>query len=264
MAYADLWGEKLTRELGSADTTELFTEARRKTAVNEAMVEFVKQTACLTQLLTLTVVDGTQEYDLDSAVTVAAADFLDVAPEGPTFKYTDTGGRITYLSGEDFPRKDELQMQDERIDFRNADSVSELPTSWYIREQGGSVYFGIVPIPDIGAGDSANVLVPYVCMPYPMTNDNDEPFSPAEGQAPKRTLRPWWPALVHYAAALLEPLRKGVAAEQAQRAKFAALVADYIQKKRPKNGQHIRLARNYYREQRGQMSSARVDPRIWP
>lgn len=261
--FLQLYGEMLTRELGSADASSLFTTARRKAAINEAQLEFVKQTECFTRQASVTIVDNTQEYDLDAAGIISAEDFLWLAAEPATHKYTDTSGTITYTTGENFPRKDVPVMMDEGIDWRNTSVVSELPSSYYIREDGGSVYLGIVPIPDIGTGDSAVVLLPYVAKPPDMTDDAHEPFSVVMGTSPKKTLRPWHQALVHYAAALLEPLRKNYDGEQRQRQLFAAQVADYLQRQRPQNGQTVRLTRNYYREARGRAFNRPLDPRIY-
>jgi hypothetical protein len=74
----------------------------------------------------------------------------------------------------------------------------------------------------IGSGETAAITVPYVAIPPGMTADAEEPFS-LTGSDPKTLLRPWHQALVHYAAALLEPLRKNFVGEQRQRQLFAAL-----------------------------------------
>lgn len=262
--FSQLYGEYLDAELGSADRSSLFTTAKRKDAVNRAQLEFVKQTGCFQREASITVVDGTQEYDLDATGIITSGDFLDVAPQGPEHQYTDSDGSIVYTAGDDFPRIDIPQLNRESTGWRQTDTPSERPSSWYLREEGGSVYFGLVPIPDIGSGDSALVTLPYVAYPPDMTDDAHEPFSVVMGTSPKRTLRPWHQALVHYAAALLEPLRKNYQAEKRQRELFAGMVADYLQKQRPKNGQRVVFARNYYRESRARFSGSRLDPRVWP
>lgn len=262
--FLQLFGEYLDAELGSADRSNIFTTAKRKDAINRAHLEFAKQTGCFQRVATITVVDGTQEYDLDATGIISAGDYIDVAPQGPEHKYTDSGGSITYTAGEDFPRIDIPQLNRESSGWRSTTAVSEKPTSWYLREDGGSLYFGLVPVPDIGAGDSAVVTLPYLAIPPDMTDDAHEPFSVVMGTSPKRTLRPWHMALVHYAAALLEPLRKNYQAEKRQRELFAGMVADYLQKQRPKGGQRVTFARNYYAEMRTRFQGSRVDPRSWP
>jgi len=97
-----------------------------------------------------------------------------------------------------------------------------------------------------------------------MTDDAHEPFSVVAGTSPLKVLRPWHQALVHYAAALLEPLRKNYAGEQRQRQLFAAQVADYLQRQRPKGGQTVKLSRHYYRDARRRGSDRGYDIRIWP
>lgn len=263
--FLQLFGEDLDAELGSSDRVNLFTTAKRQRAINRAQLEFVKQTGCFQRQATITLADGTQEYDLDATGIISSGDFLDVAPQGPTHVYTDTGGSITYTEGDDvFPRIDPPQLTRGQSGWRDTTSVSEIPTSWYLREDGGSVHFGLVPVPDIGAGDSAAVLLPYVAHPPDMTDDAHIPFSVVMGTSPKLTLRPWHMALVHYAAALLEPLRKNYQAEKRQRELFAGMVADYIQKQRPKAGQRVVFARQYLRESRQRFIGARMDPRRWP
>lgn len=261
--FSDLYGEKLTRELGSADTSALFTTARRKAAINEAQLQFVKDTECFVKWVAVPLADSTQEYDLDATSVIAADDYLWIAQEGAEHQFTDADGNIRYTRGEDdFPRKDLSTMQNEGIDWKNTSIESRTPTSWYIRQDGGSEFFGLVPIPLIGVGESALVNLPYVAVPPDMTDDTHQPFSVVLGTSPLRKLRPWHQALVHYAAALLEPLRKNYQGEQRQRQLYAGWVADYLQKQRPKGGQLVTLSRTYYRDARsGRMASARLDPR---
>lgn len=269
--FLQLYGERLTRELGSADgdpaqgAGELFTTTRRKAAINEAQLEFAKLTGCFTRDALITIAAGTQEYDLDATGIISAGDYLDVAAQGPTHEYTDTGGTVTYTAGKDFPRIDIPVLDEDAPGWRNSDSTSELPTSWYLREAEGSVYFGLVPIPELGSGDSALVRLPYSAVPPDMTDDAHEPFSVVMGTSPKRTLRPWHQALVHFAAAILEPLRKNYEGEQRQRSLFAAQVADYLQQRRPKGDSQVRLAQNYYATARSRgMLQQGLDPRRWP
>lgn len=261
--FLQLYGEGLNRELGSdmATSTDLFTVARRKAAINEAQLEFVKQTECFTKSVSVTLIDGQQEYDLDAVIS--ADDFLWIAKDGAEFVSTDAVGNVLTFSGEDFPRIDLPELNREQIGWRQA-SPSQQPTSYYIREDGGRVYLGIVPAPSITAPATASVTLPYVAVPPDMSADGDQPFSVAGN--PKRSLRPWHQALVHYAAALLEPLRKGFNAEQRQRTLFVGLVADYLQRQRPKGGMRITTARDYRGEARRRPIGRNYygDPRVRP
>jgi hypothetical protein len=258
--FVELYGERLNRELGSADTSELFTTARRKAAINEAQLEWVKQTESFTKQASLTMVDGTREYDLEAAGIISAQDFLWIAAQGAEYAWTDANGTVTYLADDTFPRRDVPILNREEPGWRNTDDAS-LPTSYYIREDGGTTYLGLFPPPAIGAGESAVVTLPYVAKPTDMSADVDVPFTASSNA--KTILIPWHQALVHYAAALLEPLRKGYQAEQRQRALFAGIVADYLQRHRPKGGQTVTLAHNYYRAARHGTQRPR-DPRVYP
>lgn len=257
MTFLQLYGEGLNRELGSDDTTALFTTARRKQAINDAQLEFAKQTECFQKTVSLTMVDETQEYDLEAIV---ADDYIDLAKGGVEYVYTDADGNVTYRSGDEFARTELDILNREEPGWRDADSTT-LPDGWYIREHAGKVYFGLTQKPDVTAPATATVTVPYLAIPVEMTSDSHEPYSLTAGSDPKRALRPWHQALVHYAAALLEPLRKNFPAEQRQRALFAGFVADYLQRHRPRNGTRITMARNYRGEARGRFFSDRTDPR---
>lgn len=250
MIFSQLYSEGLHRELGTEDTTALFTTARRKAAVNDAQLEFVKQTECFTREVSIPMVDGTREYDLDAAGILSAEDFLSLAKQGVEFSFTDASSNVLTRAGDDFLRIDIPVLNVEMPGWRNVDDSAN-PTGFYIREEGGSVYIGLHQPPAIGVGESAILRVPYVAVPATMVADGDEPFSVVAGTSPKRTLRPWHQAIVHYAAALLEPLRKNYQGEQRQRQLFAGHVADYLQRQRPKGGRVIRVARNYYRDARG-------------
>jgi hypothetical protein len=262
MQFSELYGEALNHELGSADVTNLFTTVRRKAAINKAALEWVKQTESFVKWVDVTMVDEQQEYDLDSTGVVSAADFLWVAKEGAEYAHTDANGNVSYASGDEFVRRDLEWLNRNELGWRNAPSA-RLPQLHYEREQSGATYLGIWPKPDIGASESAIVKLPYVAKPADMSADGDEPFSVSSDT--KKRLQPWHQALVHFAAAILEPLRKNYTGEQRQRALFAAQVADYLSKKRPKGGQQVQLATNYYRNaQRRTGFNPRYDPLVFP
>jgi hypothetical protein len=258
--FLDLYGARLDRELGSADRDALFTTARRKAAINEAQLEWVKQTESFTRQVSITMVDDTQEYDLEAVGILSAQDFLWIAAQGAEYAWTDANGDVTYLSGETFPRRDVPVLNRHEPGWRNVEAVS-LPTSYYLREDGGTTMLGLYPKPAIEVTESAVVTLPYVAKPTDMSADADVPFTVSSN--PKTVLVPWHQALVHYAAALLEPLRKGYQAEQRQRGLFAGLVADYLQRQRPKGGHDVMVAHNYYRAAR-QSALRPLDPRRFP
>lgn len=258
MTFLQLYGEALNRELGSDDVSALFTTARRKQAINDAQLEFSKQTECFQKSVSLTMIDGTREYDLEAIV---ADDFIDLAKNRVEYVSTDASGNVSYRSGQDFPRRDLDVLNVEEPGWRNTDNATQ-PASYYLRDEGGKVYLGLSEPPDVTAPATATITLPYLAIPPDMTGDAHEPYSLTAGTDPKRSLRPWHQALVHYAAALLEPLRKNFPAEQRQRALFAGFVADYLQRHRPRNGTQITHAVDYRRNARGQTD--RYDPRVSP
>lgn len=261
MNFLQLYGEGLDRELGSADSDQLFTTVRRKAAVNSAQLEFNKQTECFVRQGILTMVDDTANYDLETSGVISAQDFLWIAAQGAEYVYQNAAAQTTYLADKNFPRVDVPVLNREYPGWRLATKTS-LPSSYHLFDDGGIQYFGLYPPPAVAVGESGRVFLPYVAKPVDMVGDSDEPYSVSTN--PLSAIVPWHQALVHYAAALLEPLRKGYQAEQRQRGLFAGLVADYLQRQRPKGGQSIVAGRNYYREAR-RFSGVRIpDPRIWP
>lgn len=73
--FSSLYGNRLDEELGTDDSTVLFTTARRKRAINRGADEFSKLTQCLVRRATFTVTGGTAEYDLNSTQVIPAGDF---------------------------------------------------------------------------------------------------------------------------------------------------------------------------------------------
>ena len=114
---------------------------------------------------------------------------------------------------------------------------------WYLRRDGGVVYFGLHPAPDITGTDTWAILVPYVIVPADMSADADEPFTVSSNA--RKDLRFWHRALVHYAAYDLEKFRKDVARGSAQLQLFEAELEKYYAAMKPKQGSKVRLARDY-------------------
>lgn len=250
--FGDLYGTLLDRELGSADRTDLFTTARRKAAVNEAQKEFVRLTECLTSQGTISIVDGTAEYDIEATLT----SFLWIAKDGVEIKNVGTS-RTVWYAGDDLVRCDIPQLNREEPGWRSASAGT--PTKYYIRDDGGKTYLGFYPAPDVGAGETWTAYVTYVVNPTDMSLDADEPFTVSSDV--KITLRPWHQALVHFAASKMEALRRHFTLEDRQRQLFAAYVADYFQHQRRKGPQRVQYLRNY----RGELRSSRPpDPWRWP
>lgn len=262
MTFLELYDEGLDRELASKDQAELFTTERRKDAINQAQLQFAKDTGCFVKSASLTLVDDQREYDL--ATVIASADFYGFAKDGVEYVFTDASANVSYHSGDDFPRRDLDWLNRQHPGWRMASSTT-FPQSWYLRDAGGSTFIGFSEPPAIETGESASLTVPYLAIPPDMSADTDEPFSDSAGTNPLIRLRPWHRALIHFAAAVLEPLRKNYAAEQRQRAIYQGLVGDYLAHQSPRGGQTIQLARSYYREARRRPAIGPLaDPRVFP
>lgn len=236
MNFLQLYGVELDRELGSSSTV-LFTTARRKAAINAGQLEWVKRTECVVKQTTIALVDGTQEYDIEATVT----DFAWISKQGVGIKIV-SGTTTRYLEGDDLEVTTIERLDHDEPDWR-AQSAST-PTKVYTRRDGGSVYLGFHPAPDITVGDTWTARLPYVVIPPDMVNDSDEPFD-LTGSNPVKSLRPWHRALVHYAAYDLEKFRKDLARSGAQLQLFEAEIVKFTGVEKPKGGQRIRLARNY-------------------
>lgn len=251
MTFLQLWDDNLDIELASSDTTQLFTTTRRKAAVNAAVLAFVRLTDCVKKYSSITVVDGTGEYDLEAEFT----DFLRLQGD-PSVKIV-SGSTTTYIQGEDLPFKEVDQLDIEDPGWRATDAST--PKAWYLRYDGGATYLGLYPPPDISGSDTWTILVPYTPVPTDMSGSTDEPFT-FSSNIPIR-LRPYHQGLVHYAAAQLEPLRKNYSGAQRQMTLFNGFVAAYLEDERRNGGDQITMARDYYGESR---SSRPMDPRRWP
>lgn len=250
MIFSRLYGDLLSTELGSADGDPVsgmtpgqrFTTPRRKDRINDAMQEFNRLTECFTRSFPVPIVDGTQEIDILAGIT--PGDFLSVAKQGLEVQQVNAGGHLTTYSGPDLERFEIALLNAKFPGWRTASKG--VPSAYYTREEGGQYLIGFnVPIA-VGAGETWTLLVPYIASVPVMVSDNDEPFT--VGGLVKKVLRPWHQGLVHYASAKLELLRRDVTASQAQMQAFSGYVADYLQQRRPKGGQTVQLAREYFRE----------------
>lgn len=242
MQFSELYGTQLDIELGSEDRTQRFTTARRQAAINAAQNEFIERTECLIREVSISVTDSTEEYDLETLVT----DYLRIAKGGPALKIVDASANERYIEGpDDFPQKNPPLLKRQSPGYRaNADST---PNGWYLRRDMGRLYLGLTPPPDVPAGETWTLLVPCVVKAADMSADGDKPFKSASGTSPTapESLSVWHQALVHFAAFILEKLRKDPMRMQTQMQLFTQYVARYIAQDRPKGGQTIQMQRNY-------------------
>jgi hypothetical protein len=241
MTFLQLYGEQLDKELGSNDSSLLFTTAKRKAEINRAQAWFVEQTECLVREATISIVDGTQEYDLEASIS----DFLRISKQNVELKIAPSSGDPTYYTGKDlFPRRDIAWLNAHEPGWKNSDSGR--PECHYIQDDGGLVSIGIVPVPDVLSGETWTLTVPYVARPTDMSADADEPFTVSSNV--KKSLSPWHDALVYYAASELEKLRKNTPRSLELLQYAQARVQDYKARMQPKGGSHITFARDYRRE----------------
>jgi hypothetical protein len=240
--FLDIYSTELTTELGSADVAERFTTVLRKRYANEGQRVFNERTNCFTKRGSVPLVDGTGEYDLESTVT----DYIRPSMVGASIKMVDASANVSYLEGDDFRFVTEEELNQQYPGWRAASAGT--PTYGYIRSDGGAHYVGLYPAPDVPSGETWTLFWPYVAQPVDMSADGDEPWSVSSNV--RITLRPYHRAIVHYAAAMLEKLRKDYVAMERQMKLFAAFVASYQADQAPPRGTSIRFAQDYRRRLR--------------
>ena len=245
----DMSGELLTHELGTSDTSELFTSARRTQAVIEGEREFANVTECLIRESTVTTSNGVAEYDLLSTVVIPGGDFIRMAGRGPEYRLVSSNstavGSTRYVAGDEFPRSDIERLNRRDPGWRNS-TGSQIPTDWYLKRESGKLLFGMYPPPTVTSSESGALRIPYVAYPATSTESTHVPFTYA-GET-RTDLAPYHRAIVHWAAHKLEKLRRDIEASEVQLQKFTGYVQEYLEEYRPKGGQRVTLSRNYLTE----------------
>lgn len=245
-SFADLYTDAIDTELGSNDSAVLFTTARRKHAVNEGLRQFADLTECLVRQSTVTVTSSGQEYNLNATTVIAAGDFVRVAAQAPVYQTFDSNGslQMSLAGDEDFPQRD-VQWLDAADNGWRSTSLGT-PSAWYLRRDGGALYFGLDCPADVSSNETAQLIIPYVPKPSSMTSDTDVPFT--LGGLTRNDLEPYHQGLVHYAAHKLEKLRKDMEASDRQLQAFLGYVQRYIQATRPKGPRAVRTAKSYFKD----------------
>jgi hypothetical protein len=249
--FETLYSDRLDYELGTNDSNVLFTTARRKACINEGLREFADLTECWVRESTISCSNGVATYSLNSTVNVPNLDFLRVTADGPTYRYTDSSSHVTYVAGDDLPRRQEAWLNVEEPGWPASTGVT-FPTAWYITNQDGNLAFGLYPPPTVSTLGSGVVTLPYVARPSSLVSSNAVPFTDTAGVT-RSDLRPYHQALVHYAAHKLELLRKDTDASDRQMQKFLGYVQRFLQQKRKPAGDQIRPARNYFARSHGRL-----------
>lgn len=267
--FNDLTGTMLDVELRSADSTVLFTTARRNAAVNEGAAEFAELTECLLRQSTIACSCNTQEYNLLASTTLGSTDFVRIAPRGVEYHVLSSHGgssaRLTVFAGDDFPRRDIEWLNKYEPGWRQS-TTPQMPTGYYVDEKNGTYLIGLDHPPDVGSSETASLIVPFIARQPVMSASTDVPFTVAG--AVRSDLIPFHKAAVHYAAHELEKLRGDDEASDRAYAKFLAYVNRYSEKVRKRGGAFVTQAKNYLQSARrgsGVGEGARRDwYRTWP
>ena len=261
--FESLTGTYLDHELRSADSTTLFTTARRQQAINDGYAEFCELTECLVRVSTVTCSCNTARYNLLSSAILGSTDFVRLAPRGVEYHLTSSGGgssaRLTQLAGDDFPRRDIEWLNKYEPGWRQS-TTPQMPTGYLVDDSSGAYVLQLDRPPDVGSSETAQLVVPFIARPAVLTSSGDQLFT--VGSNVRTDLSPFFMAPVHYAAHQLEKLRGDDAASDRQFAKFLAYVQRYTEKVRKRGGAFVTLARNYLASPR---RGGRVeDPAKWP
>jgi hypothetical protein len=248
--FSSLYGTRLDRELGSADSTQLFTTARRKSAINEGVQQFADLTECYKSFDVLTW--PSQQTELNLSTLVGTGDFVRLDAEGVTLTYTDSAGTARAIGGDDLPRVDRAWLTRYRPGWQTSTvstATVQLPTAYYVAQDAGELVVGLSPTPSAGStAASMTLTIAYVARPATLTQDTDEPFK--DGGNVRADLRIYHQAAVHYAAAQLEKYRRDTQASAEQMQAFMGYVQRFVGASKRKGGQAIALATNYFRRGR--------------
>lgn len=249
MNFAALYTNRLDEELGTDDSTRLFTTARRKFGINEGIRQFADLTECYVRESSITCSNAVGEYDVLSTVNTTNADFIRLAKQEPEYRLVSSGssGSTAYVSGKDFQRTTVQWLDEYEPGWRN--STGGTPRYYYERVQGGKRLFGMYPPPRIGTSQTGTLRLPYVARPSSCTSDTDVPFKDSS-LATRNDFEVYHQAFAHYGAHRLEKLRmqKEESAEQLQA--FLGFVQRFLGALKPKGGTTVRQARSYFGEAR--------------
>lgn len=246
-SFGDLYQNALDVELGTNDSAVLFTTARRQHAINEGYRQFADLTECLVQESTVSVSSSAQEFNLLSTTVLPLGSFARMSARGPVYRTYDTNGTVTrVVAGDDFPQR-AIQWLD-AADNGWRSTTAGTPGAWYLRPDGGALYFGFDRPANVSTSETAELTVPYVPQVSSMTASTDVPFTVSG--AVRVDLAPYHAALTHYAAHDLEKLRKDMAASDRQLQKFLGYVQRYWQAMRPKGGRSLRKQKSYFQKAR--------------
>jgi hypothetical protein len=247
--FEQLWRTKLDVQLNSVSTV-LFTGARRQQAINDAALEFADLTECLTRESSVTCSCNVTEYQLlSSGVLGGSTDYIRLSTQSVEYHHTDSNGRITVRAGkDDFPQRPITWRNDNDPGWRESTTPVTHPSGYYLRADGGNVYIGLSERPKIGSSEAAEIRVPYVARPAQMVSSGDVPFT--VNGATRHDLTVYHQAQPHFAAYRLLPLQGKKDEAQAELQVFLSYVTRYQQAQRPRGGQRVSFARDYFESAR--------------
>lgn len=249
-SFSELYTDRLDEELGTDDSTRLFTTARRKHAVNDGLRQFADLTECYTRESSITCSNAVGEYNALSTVNIAGEDFVRLSKQTPEYRLVSSGAATSastsYVGGEDFRRTTVQWLDEYEPGWRQ--STGGTPQYYYERMDGGRRLFGLYPPPKIGSSETGTLRLPYVARPSSMTSDTDVPFT--AGSTVRRDLTEYHEAFAHYGAYRLEKLRVQTDQSNAQLQVFLGYVQRFQQSLRPKGGTTIKPARSYFGQSR--------------
>ena len=257
--FESLAGTYLDHELRSNDSTTLFTTGRRNQAINDGYAEFCELTECLERVSTVTCSCNVARYNLLSSATLGSTDFVRLAPRGVEFHLISSGGAVTQLAGDDFPRRDIEWLNKYEPGWRQS-TTPQMPSGYLVDTSSGQFVVQLDRPPDVGSSETAQLVVPFIARPAILTSSGESLFT--IGANVRTDLNPFFMAPVHYAAHQLEKLRGDEQASDRQFAKFLAYVQRYTEKVRRRGGASVTLVRNYLRSPR--RSGYVQDPYRWP
>lgn len=262
--FQTLYDDALHTELGTNDTSVLFTTARRKAAINEGMRQFADLAECYVKQSTISTTNGTQEFNLNSTTVIARGDYLRIASQGPVYQVSDSNGLSQTLSGNDFPQLSVPYLDNAQTGWRSTNTG--IPTGWYLRSSGGALLFGLDRIVGLSTSstETAQIILPYIAKPSSMTTDTAIPYTDTTAGLIRNDLQPYHQALAHYGAYKLELLRKDKEASKEQLASFLGYVQRYKDATRPRGNRVVRAAVSYFRNARGSRDRGGVLAPDWP
>ena len=255
--FSHLYSSALDRELGTDDSTRLFTTGRRKDAINEGLQQFAVLTHCLTRQVSVTLEHGQAQIVLTSTAVSSNADFLSLAPQPEEFRYTDTNGTLTVVSGLDLQRVSVGWLDRNEPGWQNSSATStgvyQTPRYTFLRTGPDGQQLDLMPPPGRrSTGDSMAMVLYFHALPPTLSADTQVPFLSTTVAAGRGTPVPdlFHYAAVHYGAAQLEKLRRDFEASQQQMQSFLGYVTEWQHQHEPKGMRTVQMGRSYFSDVR--------------